>query len=124
MNEFMRLIAFYSYIYNVDPVLVKSVIAVESQFRTDAVGSHGEVGLMQLRPEYFPIPREELLKPNFNIRHGVKYLSEVKKYCKHNRGFEWIVCYNAGVTGGSKIQYPKLHPYYKKIAAEYYQRGK
>lgn len=120
----MKLIAFYSSIYNIDPVLVQSVIAVESKFKSDVVGSHGEVGLMQLRPEYSKVGRSELFKPHVNIKQGVEFLATVKKYCKHQSNFEWVVCYNVGITGGSKIKHPKLHEYYRKVVTEYYYRGR
>lgn len=121
MNELMKLIAFYSYIYSIDPVLVKSVIAVESKFNASAIGSLGEVGLMQLRPEYFKVSKEELYKPRTNISEGVRFLAQVKKGCKHQSNFEWVVCYNLGVSGGNKIKHPRLHPYYRKVAAEYFK---
>lgn len=100
--------------YHIDPVLVLAVIEVESQFKVNAVGkSHGEIGLMQLHPRYFPTATFDVEK---NIRLGIEHLSQVKRM-KRSVGCAWFVYYNTGVNG--KVRYPELHPYYRKVTEQY-----
>lgn len=96
-----------------DPRLVKSVIAAESEFSSSAVSPAGARGLMQVMPAtsgWLGIPGARLFDPEENIRAGVLYLQYLfgrawKKY--HLRGVPfakapgWLVqrviaAYNAG----------------------------
>ncbi len=64
-----------------DPYLVLSVIRQESAFNQRARSSAGALGLMQLRPstarELERVSRNQLWKPQVNIRLGVKYLKKL-----------------------------------------------
>ncbi len=106
-----------SHKYNVDYNLVMSVIEVESRFNPKKVGSVGEIGLMQLRPEYFPTVTFDIKN---NIDHGVRYLAWLKKYCPHKDEKTFVVCYNNGPN--RRVNYPKLFPYYKKVMLAYNRR--
>lgn len=119
MGSILALVLLYSSQYGVDPALAMSVIQVESGFNAQAVGEHGEIGLMQLMPEYFPVSREALFDPRTNIKLGIEHLAEAQKQCKHNQDNSWIVCYNLGVSKGNSIRYPKLFPYYKRVMLQY-----
>lgn len=119
MNNIAAIILAWSIHYNIDPTLVTKIIKVESNYNVNAIGEHGEIGLMQLKPESFPeYKKKELFNPNINIMLGIKYLAEVKEKCKHKYKNTFVICYNKGVTGGSKINYPKLDSYYIKINKE------
>jgi len=64
-----------------DPRLVDAVIKVESDYRPDAIGAAGEIGLMQVRPSTarllgFGGADRELAEPATNIRLGVTYLAK------------------------------------------------
>ena len=107
-------------IYNVDPSLVLSVIQVESDYKADAIGAHGEVGLMQLRPKFFG-KKKDLLNPEINIKLGVEHLAKMKIQCKHKVDRLYVVCFNAGVNNGSKIKKPRDFQYYKKIMKAYHR---
>jgi soluble lytic murein transglycosylase-like protein len=117
MNGLLMLVYLYSALYNLDPVLVESIIEVESGFQSDRIGALGELGMMQLRPEYFY--HKDLAKPEINLQIGIAYLAEVKEQCKHKEDNTFIVCYNAGVTGGNRIKYPKKQSYYKRVMKLY-----
>lgn len=125
MSKILSLILLYSKLYNLDPLLVLSIVKVESNFNTDAIGELGEVGLLQLRPEYAEVSSKDLLKPEVNIKVGIKHLAEAKKYCTHKENNYWVICYNLGVARGNKIKYPRLHKYYKMVMFEYtkYHQG-
>jgi len=64
-----------------DPRLVDAVIKVESDYRPDAIGAAGEIGLMQVRPSTarllgFGGTDRELAQPATNLRLGVTYLAK------------------------------------------------
>lgn len=105
-------------VYNIDPVVAKAVVKVESNYNPNAQGAVGEVGLFQIRPEYSRLTEEQLTHPILNIHEGLRKLSKAKRLCKHTEEKTFVVCYNAGITGGSRIKHPKLFPYYKKVMSE------
>jgi soluble lytic murein transglycosylase-like protein len=58
-----------------------AVVHVESDYNPDTIGSVGEIGLMQVRPETaamlgFRGSNDDLAKPEINIHYGVVYLSK------------------------------------------------
>jgi len=80
------------------------------------VGTVGEIGLYQVRPEFVKgHTREELFNPYINIVVGIKKLAEKKKACEHKASKTWVICYNRGVTGGSRVKDPYSNVYYKKV---------
>lgn len=98
-----------------DPELVMAVIEVESRFNPQAVGqSHGEIGLMQLRPKYFPTATHDIHE---NIRIGVEELVRIKKSKWKYAGCAWFVYYNTGVNRA--LNSPSEHPYFKKVTEVY-----
>ena len=67
--------------HGVPPVLVDAVVRIESRYDPTAVGSIGEVGLMQVRPKTaallgFQGSTAELAEPRTNLRYGVSYLAK------------------------------------------------
>jgi soluble lytic murein transglycosylase-like protein len=61
--------------------IARAVVQIESGYDPDAIGSVGEVGLMQVRPSTaemmgFRGTPTELAKPEVNIKFGVRYLAE------------------------------------------------
>ncbi|MFT4115752.1 lytic transglycosylase domain-containing protein [Bradyrhizobium sp.] len=65
---------------NLPADIAEAVVFVESGYNSSVVGSVGEVGLMQVRPETaamlgFRGTTEELAKPAVNIHYGVLYLA-------------------------------------------------
>ncbi len=113
-NDTVVAILEYSAAHEIDPLLVTAVIRVESKFDPKAVGSSGEIGLMQLHPKWFP-------KVSFNIRQniamGVQHLAWSRKHCPNQEGHTWVTCYNNGVNRSPK--HPTQHPYYKAVTSEY-----
>lgn len=116
MEHIISLVLLISSMYNMNPSVVLSVIEVESQFHPDAVGSQGEIGLMQIRPEYASYSREALFNPAINIMVGVEQLARDRATCKHKRDHSYVVCFNLGVARGNKLKYPQLFPYYRKVS--------
>jgi soluble lytic murein transglycosylase len=88
-----------------DPVFLCAVIERESRFIPTKVGSHGEIGLMQIRPatgewiaRKYLLPwhgAETLRDPVSNIRIGAAYFAFLRQSFK-SRGQLYLSAYNLG----------------------------
>lgn len=100
--------------HGVEPNLLIAIAYTESRFKRLAVGKLGEVGLMQLRPQFFP-------GVTFNVANqmelSAKYLSWLRHVCRHEGNKTWLVCWNAGPS--HKIRNLKKFSYYKKVMDAY-----
>lgn len=95
----------YSAEYNVDPLLVYSIIKAESNFKKDAISSSGAKGLMQLmnstateianeiNEEYSEGDLQDIEK---NIMLGTKYYSDLEQKYSGNMLLA-LAAYNAGI---------------------------
>lgn len=115
MDAIIPLIIAAATAQGIDPTVAVAVAWNESRLNPSAIGSVGEVGLFQIRPEYSKVPRLHLFNPRMNVEEGVRKLAEAKRRCKHQRNNSWLTCYNAGVTGGSRIVHGELFPYVKRV---------
>ncbi len=129
--KFRESIITFSNENNVDPVLLASIIKVESNFNSDAVSLKGAVGLMQIMPSTAmafskeTCDEKELKKPSFNIKIGATFL----KYLidKYNDETTVLACYNAGEgvvlkwmkddgkLDIAKIEYKETYNYVKRV---------
>jgi len=121
-------------LYNVDPVLIASVINAESSFRKDAVSQKGAVGLMQVMPATgewvakqlkIDFTEETLKDPHTNILIGTYYLNYLLEKFKdlktaliaYNAGegkvATWLT--DAGVTTLTTCPYPVTNKYVEKV---------
>lgn len=92
----------------VDPRLVSAVIWKESRYRSDALGTAGEVGLMQIMPataadwarahKVNPPKPADLFDPQLNVRIGTWYLARAHRDWKDHPQLEarMLAQYNAG----------------------------
>jgi soluble lytic murein transglycosylase len=104
------------------PALVKAVIAAESNFDPQAVSRAGAQGLMQL----MPATAEELgiqdpLRPVQNVRGGTRYLRlMIDRYGDLERA---LAAYNAGPTAvdryGGVPPYRETRDYVKRVLTYY-----
>lgn len=117
MEVLLSAIMHYATHYKLEPKLVQAVIKQESNFNQYAIGPIGEVGYMQVRPEYSK--EANLFDTRVNVKEGVRLLAEARKKCTHKQDYTFLVCYNAGLTGGSRIKNPKDTNYYKKVMRAY-----
>ena len=134
----------YAQEFNVDPLLIFSMIKAESNFKEKAKSSSGAKGLMQLMEATAneiadkidePLVEEEsLLEPEKNIMIGTKYYSELLKNFDGNMLLA-ITAYNAGMgnvnqwirdgiikADGSDIEnipYKETNMYVRKIINNY-----
>jgi soluble lytic murein transglycosylase-like protein len=110
--------------YQVDPHLVKAVVAAESNFDVLAVSEKGAQGLMQL----MPATAREMgvrapFRPSENINGGVRYLrSLLDRYANLS---DAIAAYNAGPVAvdryGGIPPYPETQAYVKRVLRYYHE---
>src|SRR5579871_1825236 len=106
----------------VNPMLVDSVIQVESNYNPYAVSPKGAQGLMQLMPataRRFGVTNS--FDARQNIEAGVKYLKLLRETFKDDRLA--IAAYNAGEGAVSKYgdvpPYPETQNYVAKVGTKY-----
>jgi len=93
--EFDGLIGLTARQHEVEPALVKAVIAAESNFDPEAVSRKGAQGLMQLMPDTAEqMGVENPFEPDQNVRGGTTYLRTlIDRYGDLGRA---LAAYNAG----------------------------
>ncbi|MCV3241083.1 transglycosylase SLT domain-containing protein [Mesorhizobium sp. ZC-5] len=82
--QYGSIVARYAASYGVPASLAHAVIRVESNYRVNALGSAGEIGLMQIKPATarmmgYSGSSKGLYNPETNIKFGIKYLSMAHK---------------------------------------------
>ncbi len=115
----------YSLHYGVDPVLVRAVIQVESNFNPNCVSIKGARGLMQLMPgtarEYGV---KQMHDPEENIRGGIAYLAYLLEMFDDLPRV--LAAYNAGQGAvqryGGIPPYEETSTYVKRAMTVYYGR--
>ncbi len=108
-SQYDTLIERYSSHYGVDPILVRAVIQVESDFNPRCVSNRGARGLMQLMPETArTYGVRAVLDPEDNIRGGVHYLADL--LIRYGSDLQRaLAAYNAG--DGAVAKYHGIPPY-------------
>lgn len=113
----------YSIAYEVDPKLVKAIIATESCFDRKAISSVGARGLMQLMPATAnELGVKDSFNANQNIRGGIKYFSQMLMRFNDNTELA-LAAYNAGPNAVEKYggipPYAETKGYVKKVLKRY-----
>jgi soluble lytic murein transglycosylase len=146
-TQFDSIIADVSKRYALDPMLIKAVIWRESNFNPNAVGSKGEIGLMQLMfnssvKDWTNYTKREitdrgiLFNPKLNIEIGTWYLAcSRKRWLTYNDNIVLALAgYNAGYSNVKKwvpknyqgtnaiefIKFPSTKKYVKSILDKYH----
>ena len=134
----------YSNEYNVDELLIYSIIKTESNFNEKVISSSGAKGLMQLmnstaeelaKKVNQPLEtKDSLLDPENNIKLGTKYYSDLSKtydgnmllaLCAYNAGIgnvnEWIKDGTIKQDGSNieNIPFKETNMYIRKILNNY-----
>ncbi|MBC7420235.1 MAG: lytic transglycosylase domain-containing protein [Bdellovibrio sp.] len=113
-----------------DPIFLLAVIKTESQFNPNAIGSAGEIGLMQIKPDtaewickknklrWFGAKR--LKNPHYNVLIGAFYFQYLKKTL-HSQSARYINAYNMGINNLQRLpaQAQNEHPYFDKVITNY-----
>lgn len=112
--------------YSVDPVLVRAVIQVESDFNPNCVSHKGARGLMQLMPETarrYGVAR--IHDPEENIRGGIHYLADLLQMFSNDLP-RVLAAYNAGENAvaryGGIPPYEETSNYVQRALTVYYGR--
>jgi hypothetical protein len=123
-TPFQKLIHDAAARYNLDPTLIHSVIAIESNFDPKAVSRKNARGLMQLMPRTAELMGvKDSFDPGQNIDGGAHYLSDMlKKY--GNDVTLALAAYNAGPDSVDKYgrrvpPYLETMKYVQRIAKTY-----
>lgn len=118
----------YSQDYGVDPLLVRAIITVESEWNPKATSSSGAQGLMQLMPDTASkMGVRNAYDPEQNIRGGIKYLShlfdEFDSMDPEDQWIQVVAAYHAGPTRirevGDYRQIPATNRYTQKVTRAY-----
>jgi soluble lytic murein transglycosylase len=122
INRILRSLISSSNRHELDPMLLLAMIIQESGIRPNAIGRHGELGLMQLKLETARwltkqnLRRQELLRPEVNIEVGAAYLG----YLRSNQGrapHRYISAYNSGPSPKARRNVK-----YRSSVMSHYQR--
>lgn len=112
-----EIVSRYASSYGVPVSLAHAVISVESNYRPDARGKAGEIGLMQIKPATarmmgYSGSAKGLFNPETNIKWGIKYLAKAHEL-SGGTTCGTILKYNAG--HGAKRMNPTSAAYCKKV---------
>jgi hypothetical protein len=96
VNQYDSIIEKYAFDYKLDPSLIRSIIATESDFNPRAVSPKGAQGLMQLMPATAArLGVKNSFDPEQNIHGGVKHFRSLMESFGHNIDLS-LAAYNAG----------------------------
>tara|TARA_R110002020_G_scaffold48634_1_gene138462 strand:- start:2793 stop:3305 length:513 start_codon:yes stop_codon:yes gene_type:complete len=114
-----KLISSYAKSHGIPESLAHAVISVESNYRVNARGAAGEVGLMQIKPTTARMmgyrgSTKGLYDPETNIKYGMKYLAMAHKL-GGGTTCGTILKYNAGHA--AKRMNPVSKRYCGKVSA-------
>jgi len=118
VKRFAPLIDSHASKQQLDPALVKAVIAVESAFDPEAISNKGAVGLMQVMPEtgerYGVLADarrsvvQRLMDPATNVGVGTRYLRDLLALFENDLALA-LAAYNAGEQ--AVLQYARVPPF-------------
>lgn len=115
-----------------DPIFVMAVIQTESQFDPTIIGSFGEIGLMQIKPDTAKwIAQKEgiawkgkntLKNPVMNVRIGIAYLNFLRKNFS-GAARHYVAAYNMGPANVRKLASQSIQPreYSSRVMTNYNQ---
>lgn len=126
-----------------DPLLMLAVIQNESGFDPSVIGGHGEIGLMQLKPDTAEwIARktrvqwngsESLHDPVINVRLGAAYLAMLREEFGYSKDL-YLAAYNMGsrnvrrilstTKASPQIYAQRTTQHYSKIYIEFMGQGR
>lgn len=123
-SRYDEIIERYAMHYRVDPVLVRAVIQVESDFKAGCVSGKGARGLMQLMPETAKrYGVKQIHDPDENIRGGVHYLRDLLEMFPSDLS-RALAAYNAGENAVARHRgippYAETRTYVKRALTVYY----
>ncbi|MFW2330849.1 MAG: lytic transglycosylase domain-containing protein [Nitrospinota bacterium] len=124
--NYNRIINIVSSRYQLDPIMLKSIIKVESNFNRYSISRRGAQGLMQLMPETADILEvKRVFDPYENINGGAKYFRQMLDQFKNIELA--LAAYNAGPNAVIRFQgvppYKETKGYIVKVMQNYLAYG-
>ncbi|MBF0426222.1 MAG: lytic transglycosylase domain-containing protein [Magnetococcales bacterium] len=122
-----RMIEEVAYGQGIDPVLLRAVVAVESDFNPRSVSSKGALGLMQLMPgTAHDMGLANPFNPEQNLRAGARYLKlMLERFPTLPMA---LAAYNAGPncvdSFGGIPPYPETRQYIRKVLEIYWRNAR
>jgi soluble lytic murein transglycosylase len=129
-DTFVKAVFAESKLYEYDPIFLMAVIKTESQFNERAIGSAGEIGLMQIKPDtaqwickkkgvVWKGP-QALKIPEYNIQVSALYFKYLKKTL-NSKSSRYVNAYNMGIGKLGRLPADAIHahPYYHKVIKNY-----
>ncbi|MBY0452693.1 MAG: lytic transglycosylase domain-containing protein [Bdellovibrionaceae bacterium] len=115
--------------HSYDPVFLLAVMKTESSFNQFAIGSVGEVGLMQIRPEtaeWVCLKNKiawrganALKDPEYNMLIGSYYFQYLKLALK-SKSIKYITAYNMGLSKMNRMADQMTeHQYFERVVKNY-----
>ena len=103
--------------HNMDPFFLLAVMKTESKFDLDVIGTHGEIGLMQilpgtaawLAPQAGLAQNFDLHDPATNIRLGATYIAQLRKKFS-NQPQRYVGAYNMGPRNVRRLMASNSEP--------------
>lgn len=105
--------------YKLDPIFVLAVIKTESKFNPLIVGRHGEIGLMQIKPDTaewmarkYGIAwngKQTLENPSSNIRIGLAYMNYLRSEFS-GKAVKYVSAYNMGPRNVRRLIAKNMKP--------------
>lgn len=123
ITPFDPIIEKYANQYNLDPLLVRSMIATESGFNPKAVSTKGARGLMQLMPATASrLGVRNVFDPEENIRGGTRHMRSLLDTFNNNLDLS-LAAYNAGENLVQRVgRIPNIketHDYVRSVTKKY-----
>lgn len=127
-NAYDSIIRKYAKYYELDPSLIHSIIATESNFNPNAISTKGAQGLMQLMPETAEqLGVEDSFDPDQNIRAGVKHFRSLMDIFNNDIDLS-LAAYNAGENLVRRLgripAYKETIDYVRSVTRRYKERRK
>lgn len=101
--------------HNIDADLVLAIAYIESNLNPKLIGMHGEIGVFQLRPEYYKVTGDV----KKDIKTAIQHLVTLKNKYESKHDDAWFVLFNYGEF--FKFKRIKQTKYYNKVMFKYNQ---
>ena len=111
--------------YDIDPLLLKAIAIQESSLNPLASNSVGDIGLMQISPQWLPklsefnITKEDLWDPCINAAVGAWILAH--NFHQYGRNWDSVGIYHAGTSKDKEVR-DRAIKYSEKIKKIYFNQ--